>query len=75
MFANRLMGGWSVSIHALTRSATRPFPGLFLLYPVSIHALTRSATYLFFQLFFCLGVSIHALTRSATPVLAIQLVG
>ena len=57
-----------ISIHALTRSATKYSHRRNIDEGISIHALTRSAT--FIEVLRCLnvGISIHALTRSATEV-------
>ncbi len=55
-----------ISIHALTRSATRLFPPNVERVYISIHALTRSATLDRFAFKRARQISIHALTRSAT---------
>ena len=56
----------TVSIHALTRSATTGGVDQMRVTVVSIHALTRSATLCISLRYRSLAVSIHALTRSAT---------
>ena len=56
----------SISIHALTRSATRCWCVCINSVGISIHALTRSATVPLGELYEDLEISIHALTRSAT---------
>ena len=56
----------TVSIHALTRSATGATPEAVQAVQVSIHALTRSATWPIPRPRPLRSVSIHALTRSAT---------
>ena len=63
----------SVSIHALTRSATVFTDPPYGMKKVSIHALTRSATKSDAVWFACTVVSIHALTRSATCIAPLEL--
>ena len=55
-----------ISIHALTRSATKGNGWIFHFSDISIHALTRSATASGLKVVGPGGISIHALTRSAT---------
>ncbi|CZQ88083.1 Hypothetical protein TR210_670 [Trichococcus ilyis] len=56
----------SISIHALTRSATKAYGFWASKTPISIHALTRSATDGRIVTLNDQTISIHALTRSAT---------
>ena len=55
-----------ISIHALTRSATKELLSIYTGIIISIHALTRSATTIDRPLTQAEIISIHALTRSAT---------
>ncbi len=59
-------GEYRVSIHALAKRATVPFPGKFLIYDVSIHALAKRATPYVGEFFAGDAVSIHALAKRAT---------
>ena len=63
----------SISIHALTRSATAPFSSPKTCQTISIHALTRSATLTLWIVSYDHSISIHALTRSATEATVMSL--
>ena len=56
----------TISIHALTKSATFSLNGISITIKISIHALTKSATTSAprYQIYF--AISIHSLTKSAT---------
>ena len=64
----------SISIHALTKSATAVVKENRELRRISIHALTKSATPVELELRASLAISIHALTKSATIAVFLQLV-